>query len=211
MPSGEGRPRFTTILPILFGAATTWMPSLNALSAAITPAGSVAAPLDAASIIGTYSGGAHLAGLGMEIYDSAGTTLRDSVLLSNRLLSDEVLTLDYKGKIVQTYWDDFAASTRWTQDAVNDGCTHGSGKGSSLFQVANLKISRNETRARIKKSVCMRNEFSIRIKGLDSRGFSAPAIPTRNSEEPNDSSLTAPYGTTPMKRRLLCPRSNRKT
>jgi hypothetical protein len=30
----------------------------------------------------------------------------------------------------------------------------------------------------------MRNEFSIRIKGLDSRGFSAPAIPTRNSDEP---------------------------
>jgi hypothetical protein len=56
--------------------------------------------------------------------------------------------------------------------------------GSSLFQVANLKISRNETRARIKKSVCMRNEFSIRIKGLDSRGFSAQAMPTRNSEEP---------------------------
>ena len=51
--------------------------------------------------------------------------------------------------------------------------------------MANLKISRNETRARIKKSVCMRNEFSIRIKGLDSRGFSVPAMPTRNSEEPN--------------------------
>jgi hypothetical protein len=51
--------------------------------------------------------------------------LRDSLLLSNRLLSDEVLTLDYKGKIIQTYVDDFAASTRWMQDAVNDGCTHG--------------------------------------------------------------------------------------
>jgi hypothetical protein len=44
--------------PYLFGAATTWAPSLNALSAAITPAGSVASPLDAASITGTYSGGA---------------------------------------------------------------------------------------------------------------------------------------------------------
>jgi hypothetical protein len=114
--------------PYLFGAATTWTPSLNALSAAITPAGSVAAPLDAASITGAYSGGAHHAGLSIEIYDSGGTTLRDSLLISNRLLSDEVLTLDYKGKIIQTYADDFAASTRWTQDALNDGCTHGSGK-----------------------------------------------------------------------------------
>jgi hypothetical protein len=114
--------------PYLFGAATTWTPSLNALSAAITPSGSVAAPLDAASIIGTYSGGAHLAGLGMEIYDSSGTTLRDSLFLSNRLLSDEVLTPDYKGKVVQNYADDFAASTRWAQDAVNDGCIQGSGK-----------------------------------------------------------------------------------
>lgn len=111
----------------LFGAATTWAPALNALSALITPVGSINAPLDALSVTGVYSGG-QLAGLAEEVYQSDGVTLRGSHALATRLLSDEVLTKDYRGKIIQTYTDDFAASTRWTQDAVNDGCSHGSGK-----------------------------------------------------------------------------------
>jgi hypothetical protein len=123
----RGKAKIYYTVPCLFAyTPTTWAPALSDLSAAITPAGSIAAPLDLLSVTGTYSG-THLTGLAEEVYQNDGTTLRDSVAIATRLLSDEVLTLDYRGKILQTYADDFAASTRWGRDAVTSGATHGSG------------------------------------------------------------------------------------
>jgi hypothetical protein len=106
-------------------AKTVFTPALNAKTS-ITPAGSVAAPLDALRVDGTYSVGSHLTDLAYIVYD-ASDVLLDSVDIADRLLSDERLDVDYKGKITQVYEDDFASSTRWTQDATNNGCTHGSG------------------------------------------------------------------------------------
>lgn len=113
--------------PYLFddNAETSITPALNAKTS-ITPAGTVAASLDELSVDGTYSGGAHLTDLVLAVYDGSDV-LRDSVDISDGLLSDEALDMDYLGKITQVYEDDFASDTRWTQDATNSGCTHGSG------------------------------------------------------------------------------------
>lgn len=124
----RAKARVVSKSPYLFddGSETTFAPALGALTA-ITPAGMASAPLDALSVTGHYAGGNHLTTLGLKIWDNAEAVLQDSITISDQLLTDEVLIVDWKGLIAQTYMDNFSAGTKFSQDATNDGCSVGAG------------------------------------------------------------------------------------
>ncbi len=111
---------WATMACLFSDPATEWSPALGDLTA-LTPGGTIPAPLDLLEVTGTYSGGSHLTTLGLKVWDNTGAVLQDSVTISDRLLSDEELSLDYRGIIRQVYEDDFSSGTRFGQDAVNDG------------------------------------------------------------------------------------------
>lgn len=122
----RGKAKILLACACLFGPARMWRPALGALVAA-TPSGPIAAPLDQLIVTGHYAGGNHLKTLGIKIWDNAGAVLQDSLTISDQLLTDEVLTLDYRGRIKQTYLDPFTDGTKFGQDATNDGGSVGSG------------------------------------------------------------------------------------
>lgn len=113
---------YATINDLFSDAATVWYPGKNE-SVSITPTGTVAAPLDELSIIGRYVNGSHVESPSIEIYDAAGSTLQASVLITDILLTDEELKLDYRGKITQIYSDDFTSAQKFVQDTYNVGCS----------------------------------------------------------------------------------------
>jgi len=111
-----------TIADLFDDEDDTWYPQQNEKHS-ITPAGTIAAPLDELKIIGNYVNGAHVESPTIKIYDAAGTALEASVLITDILLTDEELTLDYRGKITQVYSDSFTDSTKFMQDAESTGCS----------------------------------------------------------------------------------------
>lgn len=113
---------YATIQDLFDNTATIWTPQTDE-EYSITALGSIPAPLDEVKIVGSYVENEHCENPTIELWNAAGTTLEDSLVITNMLLTDEELTLDYRGKITQVYSDTFATSAKFVQDAENEGCT----------------------------------------------------------------------------------------
>ena len=76
--------------------------------------GNVSVPFWDISITGNYASSSHLKGVYFEIMN--GATTESSILISDRLLSSEVASLDVDGDLTCTYQDTYASSTKFNQD-----------------------------------------------------------------------------------------------
>jgi len=76
--------------------------------------GNVSTPFWDVSITGNYASSSHLKGVYFEIMN--GSTTESSILISDRLLSSEVASLDVDGDLTCTYQDTYASSTKFGQD-----------------------------------------------------------------------------------------------
>ena len=115
---------YATISDLFAEASTVWNPSADEFHG-ITPVGTIDAPLDEIEIVGLY-GTQHIASPVLEIWNAAKTLLEDSVLITNMLLTDEELILDYRGNITQVYNAPMLSGVNFVQDAINVGCSIGS-------------------------------------------------------------------------------------
>lgn len=76
--------------------------------------GNVSTPFWTVAITGNYASSSHLKGVYFEIMN--GATTESSILISDRLLSSEVASLDVDGDLTCTYQDTYASSTKFGQD-----------------------------------------------------------------------------------------------
>lgn len=89
-------------------------------SSVFTNNGDADAPLYSAIITGKYASG-YPTNIYLQILDSSDV-IQASLKIADRLLSDEVATVDRNQReITFTYSDDFATATRWTRDTTRSG------------------------------------------------------------------------------------------
>ena len=103
--------------PFLYNSAQTYVNASIALPATSTTTfsnhGNADAPLYSLAITGYYSGD-HTTSIYYDIMN--GATAESSMIISDRLLSDEVATLDVDGDLTCVYTDDFSSGTDFLND-----------------------------------------------------------------------------------------------
>lgn len=94
--------------------------SLPRTSGDIINRGHIDMPPELVRIVGRYNS-AYVKGLRLSIMD--GVTEDSYLLLSDRLLSDEILELDEDGRLTSTYYDDYSSCTRFNRDTIRSNAS----------------------------------------------------------------------------------------